>query len=596
MKRCLTCPRIGSTRKSKRLRRTLSDPIRRERVGLLGAFEKLPVEIIHRVLSFLNLDDLLSLSRASSQLKVLIEVFVNTSRCLLLRNFREPHSIQYDTCSKHVSQLCETYKKIGLLFKELACDFPICVTTRILERHLSNHMCHSDVDYARGRPEADGPVLPTSMPTGGSRRVPCRFGYLRCPALLLYGHFLREFTSDWSKPHKNKLLRDLFHCCFSENFWRKLTAVVCENPGKDVHSELTLRLFIRRVFLDPAALPQPILVSKSVKPSLSERISVGQLSLHSTSHLEVLSANNRAVRTETNLQSFAVTSSSDSNLSLCQFGEAMNDNQIASTPSSSTSQFFPSHCGYGDVSALPEMPTSAPIITRPSCYTVASQPVRVPSHPQPVWAASQQLLHILSSYPIVHQARILFILYGPMHKGRLMWRTMCENTAADSEQLSACFGELGSVLQNMLEIGAWTPEQTLSVLNEIIVMPDEWLAENVACLLYTSGSRLTSMLIRQKAVTGQVGELAVTLTSLCLVRVKIRSPLTDLVGLLDEACRAVPLSDRRHFLDQLARAFQDVIVDLYETDELEERIEDFSTILRAQAEFMRALMARVYEE
>ncbi|OON19450.1 hypothetical protein X801_04684 [Opisthorchis viverrini] len=464
----------------------------------------------------------------------------------------------------------------------------MCVTTRILERHLSNfatgisslvilfslpcaqHMCHLDTDYLRGRPEADGPVLSNPTPTGGSRRVPCRFGYLRCPALLLYGHFLREFTSDWSEPHKDKLLRDLFHCCFSENLWRKLTAVVCENPGKDLHSELTLRLFIRRVFLDPAALPQPILVSKSVKPSLSERISTGQHLLHSTSHLEVLSANNRDVRTEANLQCFAVTPSSDSSLSLCHFGKAIGDNQSTSTSSSSTNQFLPSHCdrSYGDVSALFEIPTSAPIITRPSYYTVASQPVRVSSHPQPVWAASQTLLHILSSYPIVHRARILFILYGPMHKGRLMWRTMCENTAADSEQLSACFGELGSVLQNMLEIGAWTPEQTLSILNEIIVMPDEWLAENVAW------SRLTSMLIRQKAVTGQVGELAVTLTSLCLVRVKIRSPLTDLVVLLDEACRAVPLSHRRNFLDQLARAFQDVIVDLYETDEL-----DFSTIV-----------------
>ncbi|KAF5398127.1 hypothetical protein PHET_08605 [Paragonimus heterotremus] len=177
-----------------------------------------------------------------------------------------------------------------------------------------------------------------------------------------------------------------------------------------------------------------------------------------------------------------------------------------------------------------------------------------------------------------------------------MWHTMCENTAADSEQLSACFGELGSVLQNMLETGAWGPDEALSILNEITVIPDEWLAENVACLLYTAGPRLASMLITQKAATGSLGELAVTLTSLCLVRVKIRATLSDLVGLVGEACRATERMDRRVFLDQLARAFQDVIVDLYETDELEDRMEDFSTVLRAQAEFMRALMARIYEE
>ncbi|KAA0193735.1 hypothetical protein FBUS_07359 [Fasciolopsis buskii] len=108
--------------------------------------------------------------------------------------------------------------------------------------------------------------------------------------------------------------------------------------------------------------------------------------------------------------------------------------------------------------------------------------------------------------------------------------------------------------------------------------------------------------------------------------VKIRANLTELVSLIEDACRASEHANRRQFLDQLARAFQDVIVDLYETDDLgksnvsrfsslyvfyypvphsclllipfqtEDRIEDFSTILRAQAEFMRALMARVYEE
>ncbi|THD20534.1 60S ribosomal protein L35a [Fasciola hepatica] len=79
-------------------------------------------------------------------------------------------------------------------------------------------------------------------------------------------------------------------------------------------------------------------------------------------------------------------------------------------------------------------------------------------------------------------------------------------------------------------------------------------------------------------------------------KVKIHANLTDLVGLVGDACRASEHTNRGQFLDHLARAFQDVIVDLYETEDLEDRIEDFSTILRAQAEFMRALMARVYEE
>lgn len=40
------------------------------------------------------------------------------------------------------------------------------------------------------------------------------------------------------------------------------------------------------------------------------------------------------------------------------------------------------------------------------------------SSPTPhVWATADILANILNSYPFVHQARLLFILYGPVHKG-----------------------------------------------------------------------------------------------------------------------------------------------------------------------------------
>lgn len=68
-----------------------------------------------------------------------------------------------------------------------------------------------------------------------------------------------------------------------------------------------------------------------------------------------------------------------------------------------------------------------------------------------------------------------------------MWRTMCENTAADSQQLSACFGELGSVLSNMFHSGLWTPDDIINIIDQITITPEDWLAENVACLLHTSG-------------------------------------------------------------------------------------------------------------
>lgn len=68
-----------------------------------------------------------------------------------------------------------------------------------------------------------------------------------------------------------------------------------------------------------------------------------------------------------------------------------------------------------------------------------------------------------------------------------MWSIMCENTAADVKQLSACFGELGRVLNGLWLSGYWSACDTLAVLHEITNTPESWLAENVACILHAAG-------------------------------------------------------------------------------------------------------------
>lgn len=79
------------------------------------------------------------------------------------------------------------------------------------------------------------------------------------------------------------------------------------------------------------------------------------------------------------------------------------------------------------------------------------------------------------------------LIYPTAYLGRLMWNIMCENTAADVKQLSACFGELGRVLNCLWLSGHWSASDTLAVLHEITNIPDAWLAENVACLLHSAG-------------------------------------------------------------------------------------------------------------
>ena len=51
----------------------------------------------------------------------------------------------------------------------------------------------------------------------------------------------------------------------------------------------------------------------------------------------------------------------------------------------------------------------------------------------------------------------------------------------------------------------------------VLGLPDEWLAENVANLLYLCGEAITMKVLNSKAINGRMTELASCITSLSLV-------------------------------------------------------------------------------
>ncbi|CAL8103051.1 unnamed protein product [Calicophoron daubneyi] len=586
MKRCGSSISMCKMKRAKALERSISDPVNSELRNGIGYFDYLPLELKYRCLSYLSIDDLILMSSVSKQMKLLVELFVNSGHCFYLRIFHRPHCLLEDPRSNTFHRLCDNHKKIGLLFRAVSSDLTPSECLRFLERQLSNHVCSHDnhnsattKGMAAHRSSVDASHTPSNLYNLSS---------VRCPALYLFGYFLYSFTRGWSEADQTRVFHSLVQLCFGENFWRRVTTLVCQEPGKDPVSELSVRIFLRRIFLDPLSLPRPASRLLSIRCSATAPNSSG------TPGLSVDRGRPRDTFSQTYLTSTPKQASGG-----CLPGTDFF--QLASSSVANTSsnfQNFPKDKIPQEVTSQESRFTfdESSLKLRLSASSVIRSTSSATSTSLFFWEAAGPLLRILRSYPSVQQARILFILYGPLHKGRLMWRTMCENTAADSEQLSACFGELGTVLQNMLESGCWTSEETVTLLDEITSTPEDWLAENVACLLYTAGPRIASLAITRKALTGQIGELAVTLTSLCLVRVKIHASLNELISLIGEACQAAEPTDRHRFLNHLARAFQDVIVDLYETDELEDRIEDFTTILRAQAEFMRALMTRIYEE
>ncbi|VUZ44968.1 unnamed protein product, partial [Hymenolepis diminuta] len=519
-----------------------------------------PAEILFHIFSFLQVSDLSTVALTCRSGRSSVNGFVSSSYCTQLRNFRNPHPPNAPNNIGDVKDLLDYYTQIGVMFRRIHCFSSLSTKIQFLDSILQAYLCHSGFEPKN----AVGSRTKNSNYKDFSKELlikgSCIIGRLRCPSMFYFGHFLRSFLQRSSPTEYQRVFHSLVHACFGQNFWIRLTALLGKRPDECPEEELAIRLFLRRVFLDPHGLP------------LNEGPAWTDLSNSNNS-----SSSSRRSSTLSN-NSDLLTSSGYISSGSISFSDGSFD--MGSVPQPSTSASGPI--------------TSTPLI-KSSKFT-SSNVDNSTQHLSNSWPTASFLASILHSYPFVHQARLLFILYGPVHKGRLMWNIMCENTAADLKQLSACFGELGRVLNSLWLSDHWSACDTLAVLHEITNTPESWLAENIACILHSAGPQLASLAVQHKANKGYVTELAVILTSLCLVQVKIKEDLSGLLKLVEIAVQSTSNAYRQEFLDSLSNAFRGVIVDLYETDELDERLEDFSIILKAQSYFFRALLARVYEE
>ncbi|TNN13912.1 F-box only protein isoform 2 [Schistosoma japonicum] len=430
--------------------------------GCLAGFLILPFNIRHQILSLVEIIDLISLWEVCRDFQLMIQRYCTNCRCPQLSHFYDPHDHE-EHSSRKPRLLVTLYKHTGSLFRRIYHYKPISRKLQFLECTLSRHMPDQGQSY----------TISPSLQEQECSSI-CRLGPLKCSALFLYGVFLKEFVFGWPERNIQRVFHTLVHICFNENFWFRLSSLICQRPGVDPQSELRLRLFLRKTFLDPIALPH-----------MYDEFNPSSLPISSTNHCLASNTSPIAIHYNTflNLHQFEIYSKTPwtretfSHHVLSSYSSA-NDRLSAVLPSTSavsSGDFTVTH-----VSSVVET-SPHPTVTMQTSSSSSNKQKR-----DYFWPASNTLMRILHSYPYSHQARILFILYGPLHRGNLMWRTMCENTAADSEQLTACFGELGSVLSNMYNSGLWTSEDIINILDHITITPDDWLAENVACLLHTS--------------------------------------------------------------------------------------------------------------
>ncbi|XP_074655507.1 F-box only protein 47-like [Tubulanus polymorphus] len=200
------------------------------------------------------------------------------------------------------------------------------------------------------------------------------------------------------------------------------------------------------------------------------------------------------------------------------------------------------------------------------------------------------LRKILEGWPMVHQARILYILYGPLVGGLIQWNDLSENTIANRNQLFVYFSELGSALQ--LLTNYWSDDDVISVLDELTNLPEEWLAENISALLFITGNSISMKYLGSKAINGRIQDISALITSSCLVHVKADRSLSNVITLIQQLCKVIENpAEKTRFLNEVVLSFKEILLDIYEFDDSDDdRFTDMSHIVDAQTQFMTEII------
>uniref|UniRef100_A0A8C8AYK8 F-box protein 47 n=1 Tax=Otus sunia TaxID=257818 RepID=A0A8C8AYK8_9STRI len=206
------------------------------------------------------------------------------------------------------------------------------------------------------------------------------------------------------------------------------------------------------------------------------------------------------------------------------------------------------------------------------------------------------LTRILKPWPIVNQARLLYIIFGPVSSldGHVIWQKMTEGPT-DETSLKG----LADAIKLLYDTDAreWTADDVISLVDELSVVPREWLMENNARLLVLSGNNICFTFMANKAVNGRALDLARLVVFLALVCEKDLYSMDWMVKMMQKVCKVFSTpGDRNNFLQNVESAFAYVIMDMVQAVLWGERGEEDSIILNlfhlinAQANFHREIL------
>ncbi|MBW02523.1 F-box only protein 47, partial [Eschrichtius robustus] len=147
--------------------------------------------------------------------------------------------------------------------------------------------------------------------------------------------------------------------------------------------------------------------------------------------------------------------------------------------------------------------------------------------------------------------------------GQVVWQKMIEEPA-DEPSLKG----LADAIKLLYDTGTkgWTADDVISLVDELSVVPREWLLENNAHLLILSGNSICFTFMASKAVNGRAIELAKLIVFLALVCEKELYCMDWAVKMTRKVCKvfSTPV-ERNNFLQSVANAFAYVIMEMLQS-------------------------------
>ncbi|NWI44857.1 FBX47 protein, partial [Picathartes gymnocephalus] len=206
------------------------------------------------------------------------------------------------------------------------------------------------------------------------------------------------------------------------------------------------------------------------------------------------------------------------------------------------------------------------------------------------------LTRILKPWPMVNQARLLYILFGPVSSrdGHVVWQKMIEGPT-DETSLKGLADAIKLLYGT--EAREWTADDVISLVDELSVVPQEWLMENNARLLLLSGNSICFTFLASKAVNGRAVELARLMVFMVLVCEKDLYCMDWAVKMMQKVCTVFSTPwERNNFLQCLENTFAHMLMDMLqavltgEQDEEDSSFLNLFHLVNAQANFHKEIL------